>query len=58
MTSFSYFGNISVKISPNNKKNDSFEIYTERAVEKCPRWNFFANFAQYFNTDGISIIQQ
>ena len=35
-----YFGNISVQISPNNEKLDIFEIYTKRAVEKCPRWNF------------------
>ena len=42
MTSFYYFGNISVKIAPNNNKFDSFEFYTERAVEKCPRWNLEA----------------
>ena len=40
MTTMFYFGNISVKISPNNNKMDIFRIYTERAVEKCPRWNF------------------
>ena len=31
------FSNISAKISPNNIKMDIFEIYIERAVEKCPR---------------------
>ena len=41
MTSFQYFVNISVKISPNSNKLDSFKIYTERAVEKCPRLNFY-----------------
>ena len=40
MPSLQYFGNISVQISPNNKKMDIFEIYTKRAVEKCPRWIF------------------
>ena len=40
MTSFLYIGNNSVKISTNDKNFISFEIYTERAVEKCPRWNF------------------
>ena len=35
-----YFGNISIQISPNIKKLYIFEIYTKRAVEKCPRWNF------------------
>ena len=40
MTSFKYFVNIVVNISPNNNKLDSFKIYTERAVEKFPRWNF------------------
>ena len=32
--------NISVQISLDNKEMDIFKIYTERAVEKCPRWNF------------------
>ena len=32
--------NISANFSPNIKKVDIFEIYAERAVEKCPRWNF------------------
>ena len=32
-TPFLYFGHISVKISPNNNKLDSFKIYAERAVE-------------------------
>ena len=40
MTSLQSFGNNLVKISPNNNKMDIFIIYTERAVEKCPRWNF------------------
>ena len=40
MPSLQYFENISVQISPNNKKMDIFEIYTKRAVEKCPRLNF------------------
>ena len=35
-----YFGNILVKISPNNNKMDIFRIYTKRAIEKCQRWNF------------------
>ena len=29
-----------VQTSPHNKELDFFEIYTKRAVEKCPRWNF------------------
>ena len=33
MTSMQYFGNILVKISPNNNKMDIFRIYTERVVE-------------------------
>ena len=37
MTSFLYFGNISVKILANNSKFDSFKIYIERAIEKYPR---------------------
>ncbi len=40
MTSQQYFANISVQISLNNKELDIFKIYTKRAVEKCPRWNF------------------
>ena len=39
-TSFYYFGNILVKISLNHNKLESFKIYIERTVEKCPRWNF------------------
>ena len=35
-----YFGNILVKISPNNIKMDIFRIYTEEAIEKCQKWNF------------------
>ena len=42
MISLQYFANISVQISPNNNKLDIFKIYTERAVGKCPRWNFQA----------------
>ena len=42
MISPQYFANISVKISPNNKKLDFFKIYTKWAVEKSPRWNFYA----------------
>ena len=42
MISPQYFANISVQISPNNKKLDIFKIYTKGAVEKCPRWNFQA----------------
>ena len=34
------FAKISVQISPNNKNLDIFEMYMERAVEKCPRWIF------------------
>ena len=41
MTSFYHYGNISVKISLNDNKLDSFEIYMKSAVEKCPRWNFY-----------------
>ena len=33
MTSFKYLVNISVKISPNNNKLDSFKIYKEMAIE-------------------------
>ena len=33
MTSMKYFGNILVKISPNNNKMDIFKIYTERAID-------------------------
>ena len=40
MTSLQYFGHILVKILPNTNKMDIFRIYIERAVEKCPRWNF------------------
>ena len=35
-----YFGNILVKISPNNNKTEIFRIYMERAIEKCLRPNF------------------
>ena len=39
MTSFKYFVNISVKISPNSNKLDSLKNYTKRAVEKSvPIW--------------------
>ena len=38
MTASKYFGNISVQISPNDKKVDILKFYTERAVEKCLRW--------------------
>ena len=40
MTSLYYFGNNLIQVSPINKKMDIFKIYTERAVEKCPRWIF------------------
>ena len=30
------------QISRNNKKLGIFKIYTKWAVEKCPRWNFYA----------------
>ena len=40
MNTLQYFCNISVQISPNNKKMDIFEICTKRAVGKCPRLNF------------------
>ena len=40
MISLQYFANITVQISPNNKKLDIFKIYTKWAVEKCPRWSF------------------
>ena len=40
MTSQQYFANILVQISPKHNKLDIFYIYTERAVEKCPRWIF------------------
>ena len=40
MTSMQYFGNILVKISPNNNKMDIFRICTERTIEKCQRRNF------------------
>ena len=33
MTSMQYFGNILVKISPNNNKMDIFRIYMERAIK-------------------------
>ena len=46
MTSFLYIGNNSVKISPNDKFFHSFEIYMERAVEKCPKWNFYVLWMQ------------
>ena len=36
-----YFGNILVKISPNNNKMDIFRIYKERAIEKWQRLNFW-----------------
>ena len=36
MTSYQYFANISIPISPNNKNLDIFKIYTKWAVEKCP----------------------
>ena len=39
-TSLQFFENISVQISPNNSKLDIFEIYTKRAVGKCPRCTF------------------
>ena len=42
MISPKYFANISVQISPNNKKLDIFKIYMKWAVEKCPRWKFYA----------------
>ena len=42
MISLQCFGYISVQISPNNKNLDIFKIYTKWAVEKCPRWNFYA----------------
>ena len=37
-----YFGNILVKILPNNDKMNIFRIYTESAIEKCLRQNFYA----------------
>ena len=37
MTSLLYFGNISVEILSNNNKMNLFRIYTEKAVEKCPK---------------------
>ena len=40
MISLQYFANKSVQISPNNNKMDIFKIFTKRAVEKCPIWNF------------------
>ena len=40
MTSSQYFGNILVKILPNNNKMDIFRIYTEGATENCLRPNF------------------
>ena len=40
MTSSQYFGNILVKILPNDNKMDILRIYTERAIEKCQRWDF------------------
>ena len=43
MTLLWYFANISVQILPNNKKVDIFKLYTEMAVEKCPRWNFWTH---------------
>ena len=33
--------NVSVNISPNIKKVDILRVYTDRAVEKCTKWNFF-----------------
>ena len=41
-TSSQYLGNISVQISPNDKKLDIFEIYMKRGVRKCLRWTFLA----------------
>ena len=35
-----------VKISSNNNKMDIFIIYTERAIEKCQRWNFLTPLRQ------------
>ena len=40
MTLFQYLGNISFKILSNDNKLDSFEIYTEMAIERCLRRNF------------------
>ena len=42
MTSLYYFDNISFYISPKDRKLDISKIYTKWAVEKCPRWNFYA----------------
>ena len=38
---FQYFDNIKAHISPNDIRLDIFKIYTERAVGKCPRSNFY-----------------
>ena len=34
------FGNIFVKISPNDNKMDIFRIYTERAIKKMSKMEF------------------
>ena len=56
MTSFQYFCHISVKISQNHKKLDSFKIYIERAVEKRPRWNFQVLVSRYINKTKVETI--
>ena len=35
ITSFKYFGDLSVNISPNDNKLHNFKTYMERTVEKC-----------------------